>query len=114
MQNLRPSNIKVIFQRPSCGSPIAVASGFIAGTGGVVMLMMSGVVWVCAAEVLDGEGDRSRENHSAEDAEHEEERSHHSGHRLLLSYHVTATLYRRDGHGSIFLHPTQPIHHTPT
>jgi len=30
MQNLRPSNIKVIFQRPSCGSPIAVASGFIA------------------------------------------------------------------------------------
>jgi len=32
MQNLRPSNIKVIFQRLSCGSPIAVASGFIAGT----------------------------------------------------------------------------------
>jgi len=31
MQNLRPSNVKVIFQRPSCGSPIAVASGFIAG-----------------------------------------------------------------------------------
>ena len=30
MQNLRPSNINVIFQRPSCGSPIAVASGFIA------------------------------------------------------------------------------------
>jgi len=27
MQNLRPSNIKVIFQRSSCGSPIAVASG---------------------------------------------------------------------------------------
>ena len=33
---LRPSNIKVIFQRPSCGSPIAVASGFIAGTAPVV------------------------------------------------------------------------------
>ena len=30
-QNLRPSNDKVIFQRPSCGSPTAVASGFIAG-----------------------------------------------------------------------------------
>jgi len=36
MQNLRPSNIKVIFQRPSCGSSIAVASGFIAGTAPVV------------------------------------------------------------------------------
>jgi len=36
MQNLRPSNIKVIFQRPSCGSPIAVASGFIAGTASVI------------------------------------------------------------------------------
>jgi len=35
MQNLRPSNIKVIFQRPSYGSPIAVASGFIAGTAPV-------------------------------------------------------------------------------
>ena len=35
MQNLRPSNIKVIFQRPSCESPIAVASGFIAGTAPV-------------------------------------------------------------------------------
>ena len=35
MQNLRPSNIKVIFQRPSCGSPIAVASGFIAVTAPV-------------------------------------------------------------------------------
>ena len=30
-QNLRPSNDKVIFQRRSCGSPTAVASGFIAG-----------------------------------------------------------------------------------
>jgi len=36
MQNLRPSNIKVIFQRPPCGSPVAVASGFIAGTAPVV------------------------------------------------------------------------------
>jgi len=36
MQNLRPSNIKVIFQRPPCGPPIAVASGFIAGTAPVV------------------------------------------------------------------------------
>jgi len=36
MQNLRPSNIKVILQRPSCGSPIAVASGFIAGAAPVV------------------------------------------------------------------------------
>jgi len=35
MQNLRPSNIKVMFQRPSCGSPTAVASGLIAGTGPV-------------------------------------------------------------------------------
>jgi len=35
MQNLCPSNIKVTFQRPSCGSPIAVASGFIAGTAPV-------------------------------------------------------------------------------
>ena len=35
MQNLRPSNIKVIFQRPSCGYPIAVALGFIAGTAPV-------------------------------------------------------------------------------
>jgi len=35
MQNLRPSNIKVIFRRPSCGSPVAVASGFIAGTAPV-------------------------------------------------------------------------------
>jgi len=35
MKNLRPSNIKVIFQRPSCGSPIAVASGFSAGTAAV-------------------------------------------------------------------------------
>jgi len=33
MQNLRPSN--VIFQRPSCGARIAVASGFIAGTAPV-------------------------------------------------------------------------------
>ena len=36
MQNLRPSNIKVIFQRPSCRSPMVVASGFIAGTAPVV------------------------------------------------------------------------------
>jgi len=35
MQNLHPSNIKAIFQRPCCGSPIAVASGFIAGTASV-------------------------------------------------------------------------------
>jgi len=35
MQNLHPSNIKVIFQRPSCRSPIAVASGFIAGAAPV-------------------------------------------------------------------------------
>ena len=35
MQNLRPSNIKVIFQRPSCGSPRAVA-GFIAVTAAVL------------------------------------------------------------------------------
>jgi len=36
MQNLRPSNDTVIFQRPSCGANIAVASLFIAGTGPVV------------------------------------------------------------------------------
>ena len=36
MQNLRPSNIKVIFQRPSCRSPTAVASGFTADTAPVV------------------------------------------------------------------------------
>ena len=35
MQNLRPLNIMFIFQRPSCGSPIAVSSGFIAGTAPV-------------------------------------------------------------------------------
>jgi len=35
MRNLRPSNLKVIFQRPSCGSPTAVASGFIASTAAV-------------------------------------------------------------------------------
>jgi len=35
MQNLRPSNDTVIFQRPSCGANIAVASGFIAGTAPV-------------------------------------------------------------------------------
>jgi len=38
MQNLRPSNIKVIFHRPSCGSPTAVASGFIAGTAPVTTI----------------------------------------------------------------------------
>jgi len=36
MQNLRPSNTKVIFQRPSCGSHMAVAPGFIAGTDPVI------------------------------------------------------------------------------
>ena len=36
-QNLRPSNDTVIFQRPSCGANIAVASGFIAGTAPVVV-----------------------------------------------------------------------------
>jgi len=36
MHNLRPSNDTVIFQRPSCGANIAVASGFIAGTAPVV------------------------------------------------------------------------------
>jgi len=36
MQNLRPSNIEVIFQRPSCESPIVVASGFIEGIAPVV------------------------------------------------------------------------------
>jgi len=46
MQNLRPSNIKVIFQRPSCGSPIAVASGFIAGTGRVCELEAGAVRYV--------------------------------------------------------------------
>jgi len=35
MQNLRPSNDTVIFQQPSCGANIAVASGFIAGTAPV-------------------------------------------------------------------------------
>ena len=35
MRNLRPSNLKVSFQRPSCGSPTAVASGFIVGTAAV-------------------------------------------------------------------------------
>jgi len=34
-QNLRPSNDTVIYQRPSCGANIAVASGFIAGTAPV-------------------------------------------------------------------------------
>jgi len=41
MQNLRPSNIKVIFQQPSCGSPIAVASGFITGTAPVGLFAFS-------------------------------------------------------------------------
>ena len=35
MRNLRPSNLKVIFQRPSCGSPTAVALDFIASTAAV-------------------------------------------------------------------------------
>ena len=39
MQKLRPSNIKVIFQRPSCGSPIAMTSGFIASTTPVVTVI---------------------------------------------------------------------------
>ena len=39
-QNLRPSNDTVIFQRPSCGANIAVASGFIAGTAPVVQTMI--------------------------------------------------------------------------
>jgi len=42
MQNLRPSNVKVIFRRPSCGFPIAVASGFIAGTAPVVEMRNNG------------------------------------------------------------------------
>ena len=41
VQNLHPSYIKVIFQRPSCRSPIAVASGFIAVTAPVVRPMSS-------------------------------------------------------------------------
>ena len=36
MQNLCPSKVKVIFQRPSCGSPIVVASRFIASTAPVL------------------------------------------------------------------------------
>jgi len=32
---MRPSNDTVVFQRPSCGANIAVASLFIAGTGPV-------------------------------------------------------------------------------
>jgi len=43
IQNLRPSNIEVIFQRPSCGSPIAVALGFIAGTAPVVWIWHRGI-----------------------------------------------------------------------
>jgi len=48
-QNLRPSNDTVIFQRPSCGANIAVASGFIAGTAPVVRthvpLPSSSIIW---------------------------------------------------------------------
>jgi len=53
MQNLRPSNIKVIFQRPSCGSPIAVASGFIACTAPMVWpinCLCTSRVWVSTCQ----------------------------------------------------------------
>jgi len=54
MQNLHPSNIKVIFQRPSCRSPIASASGFIAGTAPVVGAQLSGkhscLIWSTSPE----------------------------------------------------------------
>jgi len=45
IQNLRPSNIKVIFQQPYCGSPIAVASGVIAGTAPVQITYQSLLRW---------------------------------------------------------------------
>jgi len=45
---------------------------------------------VTAAQVLDGECDRRREDHSTEDAKDEEEGGHHSGDGLLLPYHVPA------------------------
>ena len=35
MQNLCSSNVKVIFQRPSCRCPIVLASSFISGTAPV-------------------------------------------------------------------------------
>jgi len=53
MQNLRPSNIKVIFQRPSCGSPIAMASGFIACTAPMVWpinCLCTSRVWVSTCQ----------------------------------------------------------------
>ena len=45
MQNRRPSNVKVIFQRPSCRSPIAVASGFIASTAPVIWSEVQACTW---------------------------------------------------------------------
>jgi len=54
------------------------------------VLVVSGVCHVTAAQVLDGECDRRREDHSTEDAKDEEEGGHHSGDGLLLPYHVPA------------------------
>jgi len=46
MQNLRPSDDTVIFQRPSCGTKIAVASLFIAGKAPVVKTVVASDVTV--------------------------------------------------------------------
>jgi len=54
------------------------------------VLVVSAVPGMTASQVLDREGDGSRENHSAEDAEDQKESSHHSGDRLMLANHVAA------------------------
>ena len=46
---------------------------------------------VSTAEVLDCQCNRCGEDHAAEDTEYQEERSHHSGHVLVMSNHVAAT-----------------------
>jgi len=45
------------------------------------------------AQVLDGQSCRRRKDHSTEDAEHQEEGSHHARHLLMLSSHLTAIIY---------------------
>jgi len=60
MANLRPSNVKVIFQRPSCDEPysIAVASGSIAGSAAVIVCRYGG--FLCSLWCLDVGGSGRR------------------------------------------------------
>ena len=53
---------------------------------------------VSAAEVLDCQRHGRGEYNSAEDADNEEERSHHTGNRLMVTIHVTATDARPEAH----------------